>query len=192
MAYTKVNWSESTDVDAANLDQMDSGIYDSTTKLGEVVLTEAASSVTFSSIPAGYKNLLVVVYGIHAGTGFVSLNVRFNGDGSAGAYDSLRRWSTVAAGTTFDFGSFTVMRVGVVNASSRSALSILIPRYGEGGRRKVAYGSGFLAGATDSMAALTDGGGRWMTSFDAITSVLVSPSGEDWVEGSEFYLYGMR
>ena len=192
MAYTKIEWDEATALSPTNLNLMDDGIFAASAKLGEVVLTDVASSVTFSSIPAGFKNLQVVVYGQHEGTGFVSLNLRFNGSSAAGAYDSLRRWSTVAAGTTFDFGSFTVLRVGVVNASSRSAVGILIPRYSEGGRRKVAYGSGFVAGATDATAALTDGGGRWVASTDAVTSVLLSPSGEDWSAGSEFYLYGWR
>ena len=192
MAYTKIVWDETKPLSPANLNLMDDGIHAATAKIAELVLAAPAASVTFSSIPAGFKNLLVVVYGFHAGTGFASLNLRFNGDATANAYDSVRRWSTVDGGTTFDFGSFTVMRVGVVNATSRSALSVLIPNYSDSGRRKVAHGSGFLGGTTAATTALTDGGGRWAASTDAITSVLLSPANENWVAGSEFYLYGMR
>lgn len=192
MAYTKVAWDEATPLSPTNLNLMDDGIFDATTKLGEIVLASPAASVTFSSIPSTYTHLYLVVYGLHDGAGFVSLNLRFNGDASGLAYQSVRRWSTVLSGTTFDFGSNTVLRVGVVNGSSRSAVGILIPRYAKVGGRKVAYGSGLLAGPDDASLALTEGGGQWSGATDAITSVFLSANGQNWVSTSEFQLYGMR
>jgi hypothetical protein len=59
--------------------------------LANITLSGSASSITFSSIPSGYRDLIIVCDGT-AGTtsGNLSINVSFNGDTTSNNYPSLR------------------------------------------------------------------------------------------------------
>jgi hypothetical protein len=55
------------------------------TVLGNTTLTTSSASVTFSSIPSGYKDLVLVVEQTGAGVN-AWINVRFNGDSGTNYY----------------------------------------------------------------------------------------------------------
>ena len=156
------------------------------TVLDSQVLATSAASVTFSSIPGGYKDLVLVISGTTPSFGQVRLN--FNSDIGANYYSVQMRGSGSAAssattaGETFfssgpntDFSTTIGMSVDqIIDYSATDKHKTILRRSGS------TYGVGTLATA-----------GRWANSV-AVVSITVSTSAANFAAGSTFRLLGVN
>jgi hypothetical protein len=144
----------------------------------------SASTITFSSIPATYRDLVLVVQPI--GTSLVTGRVRFNGDsGSNYNYVTMRHDGTTpssASGTTtqFDLGTFVVFQ-------STSIHLINIMDYSATDKHKTVLIRNNNAQRAEGTEAQ---GGRW-ASTSAITSIAISVNSGTFGTGSNVALYGI-
>ena len=152
------------------------------TPLATVTLGTAAASVTFSSIPATYRDLRIVIAGTTSGG--VNTGLRFNGD-TGNNYTGLLMYGTgsSAASGTYGAGSFAYFgalwttvgntTVDIMDSSATDKHKTLISRYSTS------------ANEVGAMAA------RW-ASTSAITSVTVlTASAATYSTGTTFSLYGV-
>jgi hypothetical protein len=148
-------------------------------------LGSAASSVTFSSIPSTYTDLICVVNaGITSGIEDIALT--FNGD------------TGTNYSRTFMYGDGT----SAVSGRTSSAARISLGSFGSG----VINGNNIFsvmnyANSTTNKTVLSRGNntgnhtiayvGLWRSTA-AITSMLLGTTGSTWMAGSTFTLYGIK
>jgi hypothetical protein len=148
------------------------------TPLANITLGAATASVVFSSIPATYRDLILVVVPLRASTNNTAL--RINGS-SASEYTSVRMYGD-SGGASSDTTSDTSLDIG---GSATNYLSITqIMDYSATDKHKTILSRQGL-GSTYTLALA----GRW-ASTAAINSVQVF-SGANWDSGSTFNLYGV-
>jgi hypothetical protein len=166
--------------------------------LSETILTGSAATVTFSSIPSGFRNLLISSL---ARTDRVaesdSVNLRFNADAGAN-YDFGQIFGNSATPTASVTRAGTSMAIAVAEGASSRASTfgagfIWIFGYSLTTMEKKALGLsvnyGDLSADADMFTVFRSGGWR---NTAAITSITVLPSvGPNFVSGSRFQLYGM-
>ena len=149
-------------------------------------LSASTSTVTFSSIPQTYTDLVLVsVFGSTAGMDIVT---RFNGD-SGSNYSSIRLF---AQGS----GSVLSSRVGPTNGiqprTSANQLSTVTTIHRQNIMNytsTTAYKS--TIGRYDYPAQVEAHIGRWLSTA-AITSVSLVSDGQQFTSGSTFTLYGIK
>jgi hypothetical protein len=167
------------------------------TLISSNVLSSSAASVTFSSIPATYTDL-VIRYSARGNTGGGSINnyasLKVNsitsnysetylyGDGSSA---SSGRFS---ASSNWLFGGGWFSEAGGT-ANTFSNTEIYVPNYA-GSTNKVA--SNFTAQENNTSSSTQLGvEALLLGNTAAITSLTITPSGASFVSGSSFYLYGI-
>lgn len=166
--------------------------------ISEQVLTGTVASVTFSSIPTGFRRLLLIA---QARTSAVveadAVLLRFNGD-TAGNYDrqSLTGNSaTASAGGSRAQSSIQIGSCEAANsrASNFSPVSVEIFGYTGNGEKWILSRSAVFGNVSaDADLFLQVFAGRWRSTA-AITSITLLPgTGPNFVAGSEFQLYGVR
>lgn len=166
------------------------------TKIAENILVGTAASVTFSSIPATYRSLqlMIVARGDTAAT-FINTAMRFNGDTGAN-YDDGR---IVAAATTVSAAETingTSMLIGDAAAASATAglpstWNIWIPWYAgttfwKQHLTQNELGTGTGTGTIHTRVFT----GRWRNTA-AINSLTIFPTAGNFIAGSSFALYGI-
>lgn len=146
-------------------------------------LSSAAASVTFSSIPGTYTDLVLVMYAKCTNTGGQNSYLQFNGD-----------TSTNYSGTSF-YGSVPTPAVNrtINNASGGLCITDVIGElityhilgYSNTGAQKIVLGRGnSTSNYADSRVSL------WRSTA-AITSINIASSGGNWAVGSTFTIYGI-
>jgi hypothetical protein len=149
------------------------------------VLTSSAASVTFSSIPATYRDLVLVATAtavINGGQPFL----RFNGDSSSSYSQVFAEGSGTTAYGADNSGTqlYLSYNLGLVPDTTPASMIINIMDYSATDKHKMVMtrqgSSAFVAG----MMA-----GRW-PSTSAINSITLTGNG-DFASGSSFYLYGI-
>ena len=161
------------------------------TLISSNVLTSSAASVTFSSIPATYTDL-VVRASIRSDRSAVEdwLFIKFNGLTTNRSYTRLTGSGSAAASGR----STTGIVLGEINAATATANTfsnqeIYIPSY-TASQNKPMSGIGMQednAAAAYMMASA----GLW-SNTSAITEINLYPeTGPNFVSGSSFYLYGI-
>jgi hypothetical protein len=148
------------------------------TPLATVTLGSSAASVTFSSIPATYRDLILVIVPIRASSNTTSL--RLNGS-SASEYSIVRMFGD-SGGATSDLSSSTLFDIG--NSATNYMSITQIMDYPATDKHKTILSRQGL-GSTYTLALA----GRWANTA-AVTSVGVS-SGANWDSGSTFSLYAV-
>lgn len=153
------------------------------TLISSQTLGSTATSVTFSSIASGFRDLRLVITGtITAGT-VDAIVARYNGD-TASNYSVV--WAT-GDGTTASSSTqaTTYVSLGVMgNGQSVSTVDIL--DYAQTDKHKTSISRGNQPGWGTRMNA-----GRW-ASTSAITSILIyMESASTFSAGDSFYLYGI-
>jgi hypothetical protein len=153
------------------------------TPLATVTLGSAAATVTFSSIPATYRDLVLVVQATHsaASGGFM----RFNSD-TTSSYTGV----AMAQALTFGVDSFTFsstsLSINLTYSSDGQTNIVQIMDYSATDKHKTAlirYGRG-------DVGVVGAGAGRWAKT-EAINNLsLISSSGQYSI-GSTFNLYGV-
>lgn len=147
------------------------------------VLSANASSVTFSTIPSTYRDLIVVTSGLST-SAEASLRMRFNSD-TGNNYNEVAAYNITGIGSS-NISSFA--NLGIVPDSGgtqgRGSNIIQIIDYSTTDKHKpVLSRAGYSAQVI--MYA-----GRWANT-SAITSIELYPSANQFASGSTFYLYGI-
>lgn len=147
------------------------------------VLSSSASSVTFSSIPGTYRDLIVVTTGLSTSTE-ASLRMRLNSDtGTNYNYIWVIGITSEAVSNASSFAS-----IGIVPDSGgtqgRGSNIIQIMDYSATNKHKTAISR---AGYSTEVYMTAN---RW-ASTSAITTIELYPSANQFASGSTFYLYGI-
>jgi hypothetical protein len=155
------------------------------TPLGNITLGTTASSITFSSIPATYRDLVISFQG--NGSTTLQGRIRLNGD-TGGNYTSHRMsgdGSSATVGQTV--GDTSAFGSNIATASTTSALqmNINIMDYSSTNKFKT-----FLVRATNAATA-TEALVSQFASTSAITSVTILTSTGNWAIGTTASLYGI-
>ena len=166
------------------------------TLISSQVLSSSAATVTFSSIPATYTDLVVrlAARDDQAGT-YQSIQVMFNSDTSTiYSLTNLRGNGSAAASSRFSSLSYTIDSSGTnsngATSNTFSNTEIYIPNYTSTTSKPfstfaVAENNATAAGIT-AMAGLY----RNTTAISSIT--FTTNGGTVWLSGSSFYLYGIK
>jgi hypothetical protein len=158
----------------------------SLTLIQSQVLTGTASSVTFSAIPQGYRDLKLIIQCSSSGS-FPYGKVQFNGDAASHYAWSWIYWSNTAqaAGASSDT-SAEVFNAGF-NSGTFAATQLDIFNYASATLTKY-----MTALAYDSVQNTSDSiGGAWNETA-AITSIVLQPNSGNFPSGSTFTLYGIN
>lgn len=148
------------------------------------VLSTSAASVTFSSIPATYRDLVLVV------TGTTNQNnnsgIRFNSDTGSNYFGVVAEAdgtsiSTSAYNGAFIYGGYNYNNVGL----TQSVTIYQIFDYAQTNKHKSVLMRTNKADSSVSMVA-----GRWANTA-AINTILIHPGALQWNAGTTFYLYGI-
>jgi hypothetical protein len=158
------------------------------TALATVTLGGTASSVTFSSIPATYRDLILVTSAKNASTTDTdNLNIRFNGDtGSNYSYVQMFGIGSDSGGT--GSGTETNLRALLFSGSTKTYFAngvAQIMDYSATDKHKT------VISRRDSVDDYTVAvAGRWANTA-AITSVVLTPVSGSLASGSTFNLFGV-
>ena len=164
------------------------------TLISSNVLSTAAASVTFSSIPATYTDL-VLRFSSRSDVGSAGLTLYLSPNGSTANDSTTILWAdgTSAFSTRFSatgIGLYMGWVNGTRTTNTFSSAEIYIPNY-SGSTNKVF--SSAIAEESNSTAdtRISATAGLWSNTA-AITSLIVKISaGVNFVSGSSFYLYGI-
>jgi len=153
------------------------------TPLATVTLGSSASSVTFSSIPATYRDLILVFGGTRTTTN--NIQIRFNGDtGSNYSWVNAYGFSGGADSGSQTLSFMALTSVSLV-ASEQVNTIVNFMDYSATDKHKTVLSRLSQAGAVAQMNAH-----RWANTA-AVTSILFYADVGDFGAGSVFSLYGI-
>jgi hypothetical protein len=155
------------------------------TPLATVTLGASASSVTFSSIPATYRDLIVVVESKATSSG-IEGQLRLNGDTSIN-YSWVRMTGTgIITASTSNTLSFMPLADGVKASTTEAAFTIIqLLDYAAGDKHNtILVRNNAASSGTEAFA------GR-RASTAAVTSVRIQTNSGSWATGGRFDLYGV-
>lgn len=166
--------------------------------LSETILAASTATVTFSSIPVGFRNLLISSLArTDRATEADSVAIRFNADSGAN-YDFGQVYGNSATPTASVARAGTSIPIVTAEAANSRANAfspgvIWIFGYSlttiEKRCLSLSLGYGDLSADADMNTIFRSGGWRSTT---AITSITILPAvGPNFVSGSRFQLYGM-
>jgi hypothetical protein len=153
-----------------------------------------AATITFSSIPATYTDLVLVAsLRSDLATTTAPLAMRFNGS-TSNIYSTAQLRGSGAAVTTNATGSQNAFDLGdcIPGSSSTSntfaSVSVVIPNYA-GSTNKLYSFEGVAEGNIASTVYLVLNSGTWANTA-AITQITINTA-NNWVQHSTAYLYGI-
>jgi len=165
------------------------------TLISSNVLSSAAASVTFSSIPATYTDLVLRISARNDGAvNNNNLGIRVNGlsttiysstylQGSGSAASSSNSSGDNALQANLTQGSLTL-------ANTFTSLEFYFSNYAGSNNKPV---SGISQGESNVTSAVTRATANLIQTTSAITSILIYEVGSyNFVSGSSFYLYGIK
>ena len=164
-----------------------------TLKLGEQTGTGASGVLTFSSIPAGFRNLLITFYGLTSVAAAQSITMQLNGDTAAHYVGNNTDFSNATAfGEFLATTSATVGSVGGTTSSNPGSGYIRIFGYNQSAQRITWIHQAMRvdsSGAGGTHAQI--GGGVWQpTSLAALTSLTLTLASGNWNTASYAVLEG--
>jgi hypothetical protein len=165
------------------------------TLISSSVLSSTTASVTFSSIPATYTDLVLQVSGRSTGNGetFGSLRLRFNSD-TATNYSVKSIKATPTPGMaeeisiSFFYGQYAINGENAT-ANTFGNAEVYIPSY-TANQNKPFSMSAAVEGNYSNQPYRTESASLWRNTA-AISTILVY-SDANFVSGSSFYLYGIK
>ena len=145
----------------------------------------SGTSVTISSIPSTYKNLVLVIQELNSNFAGGALFFRFNGDtGSNYAYQTL-----TSGTSSYSSNADTDIRFGTSASSAtlryRNSGTITIKNYTSSATKHSFWENAYVAGTTPNFI---EGNGNW-TSTSAITSITIG-NRDDTLSNGSILLYG--
>lgn len=153
-------------------------------KISTTTLGSAVSTVTFSSIPSTYTDLVIVFNA--AGTVYVNSVIRFNGDTSTN-YSSTRLYGNGTSASSARFNTETFAYIGDLTTSICTTI-VQVQNYANTTTFK-----SFLTRSSAAAGGLDANAGIYRkTPIAAITSIDLIASGTTFIIGSTFTLYGIK
>ena len=152
--------------------------------LANITLGSSASSVTFSSIPATFRDLVLVVNG-KATAGGSACRFRVNGD--TGTNYSYVRMYGFSGGTGSDTNTQPFIDIGAMNTSDGLLNITNIMDYSATDKHKTVL----VRAQESALGAVLATAGRWANTA-AITSVTVYAGSDQFAAGTTVALYGIR
>jgi hypothetical protein len=153
------------------------------TPIASITVGTATNSVTFSSIPQTYTDL-VVVSQMQLTTGSQLIFLRFNSDGGTN-YSVTRIYGDGSSATSDRYTSQSGIDSSYVSNTARTIANINIQNYSNSTTNKSVLGRWNSSSFTTLLAGL------WRNT-NAITSVTLTANGSDtFIAGSTFNLYGI-
>jgi hypothetical protein len=155
-------------------------------------LASSAASVTFSSIPATYTDLVVRSSVRWDDAGYASLELRLNGSTTNDSSTELYVYDVTNSGssryTTLSFGG-TISGTGTSNTFSSNEL--YIPNYA-GSTNKPSSLMAFAENNSGTTGTYISATANLWSNTAAVTSIILAISSGNIVAGSSFYLYGLK
>jgi hypothetical protein len=161
------------------------------TRIAQQILGSAAASVTFSSIPATYTDLLVVCMALDGGT--AEATIQFNGDTAAHYSDQMSLINNTFNSASNNFG-LTGLPAGLFPGTGAGpGLSrIHIFSYAKTTFQKgLLLETGGVFGNSNGSAQWTQSTGLW-ASTAAINSLTITAGNGNFQVGSVFTVYGIQ
>lgn len=159
------------------------------TALATVTLGGSDDEIIFDSIPASYRDLILVCHARSTITTFSNVQVRFNGD-SASNYSTVAMYGTGSANSTYYETTTNITLEQIVRSSDTSGaftpIVAQIMDYSATDKHKTVLtrNSSFLSGNAAAMVS------KW-ASTAAITSIRLFPYSGYFATGTTFSLYGI-
>jgi hypothetical protein len=155
--------------------------------------SSSSASITFSSIPQTYTDLLLKISAKSTATRTASgANIEFNG--SSSNFSGIRVYADGSTTGAYSSGNFAVAVVGTQTAANNTFCNgdIYITNYTNGN-----YKSYYADNVTENSAAdaIQDFVAGLWSNTAAITSITIktdTPGSEYLASGSTFYLYGIK
>jgi hypothetical protein len=153
------------------------------TPLATVTLGASASSVTFSSIPATYRDLILVADLILSSSNSQQIRVRLNAD-TGSNYSFVNMLATTSA--ISQSGTTTGIRIGHGFSGSRSSHILNLMDYSATDKHKTGIARG--DNAANRVEALAN---RWANTSAVTSMSAVVEDASNFASGSTFSLYGV-
>jgi hypothetical protein len=155
-------------------------------EINSITLAATTSSVTFTSIPQNFRDLVLVCTGTTSNTGINSIIIRFNSD--SGSSYPLVTMNGNGSTTDSGFATNNGALAGLAISSSVNASIAHILDYSATDKHKTVLSRGNSLGGSYVRAASN----RW-TNISAIQSIVcVVDTGANFNSGSTFSLYGIE
>lgn len=156
-------------------------------------LTTTTASVTFSSIPSTYTDLLLSISSRNNDI-YNEVHFRFNGDtgnnySGRNIYGNGSSAISSSSSSISSLQNLTVQSVSGQTASTFGNIQLYIPNYLSSNHKSISADGVQENNATSAQAML--GAGLWANTA-AITSIQAFPSIGSFVQYSNFYLYGIK
>jgi hypothetical protein len=159
-------------------------------------LGSAAASVTFSSIPSGYADLVLRISSRTTYTGFTfdQINLLINGD-TASNYSRTQLRGNGAAAASGGLGNQTVLDLpqttdtDLATSNTFSSFEMYIPSYTVSQSKPSGI---FSAQETNATTAYINAFAALWRNNAAVTSISLTPANGSFVSTSSFYLYGIK
>lgn len=152
--------------------------------LATITLTSTDSEIVFSSIPATYRDLVLVYTGTNA-TGLAGFRLRLNGD-TTSVYSTVNMNGDNNGNANSSAQTETSANLGV-SSTGQSSNIVQIFDYAQTNKQKTML----ARGNSMSPSFVRASAGRWANTA-AVTSVTVSTFAYDFNSGSTFSLYGIN
>jgi hypothetical protein len=164
------------------------------------VLASPSSSVTFSSIPQTYNDLIIRV-SAHStyGSTLDYLVTRLNGDSSSN-YTMLQFYGndpSVGAAALYTGGSTYMPNIQIptdgINTLYFNTMELYLPKYTAASQKQFRVWNSSPAPTSTSTATQISAMGHYYTGTSAISSISFAPlNGSNFGTGSSFYIYGIN
>jgi hypothetical protein len=148
------------------------------------------ASITFSSIPSTYTDLVLLMSLRQSGAGN---NVRYSINGTTTGYSERLLYGSGSSAGSIS-GSTTYFEFVYTNGSGETAnsfgnLQVYIPNYAGSQHKSISVDSVYENNSTGATQALT---AQLWSNTAAITSMTITPSTTNWLQYSTAYLYGIK
>jgi hypothetical protein len=153
------------------------------TPLATVTLGSSASSVTFSSIPATYRDLVLIHAGTSSNASANTILARLNGDSGSNFFQVAMSGS--GSGTSSFAFTGTGVSSGFSFSGEVSSNTTTIMDYSATDKHKTALSRHNLSGSVRAAAT------RWANTAAVTSIVLVMDTGATFSSGTVFSLYGI-
>lgn len=147
-----------------------------------------AATISFTSIPATYTDLLVSCSTRASGSfSSAALYIKFNGSSSSYSMRMLNGNGSSASSVT-DTSLYGIVPAANIAANTFGSAQFYIPNYASSNNKSVSAETVLEQNATDGI--MYNFAGLWSNSA-AITSIELSSNGGNFVQYSTAYLYGI-
>jgi hypothetical protein len=161
------------------------------TLISSNVLGSSAASVTFSSIPATFTDLVLKVSNRTNDTGVGNgFTLTYNGVSTNYSNTSIYGDGSTSASSRSSTAGMMWVNGSTETSNTFASVELYVPNYA-GSTYKPS--SNFAAMENNAAATTYIGAqARLWSNTAAITSMTLTPSVGSWVSGSSFYLYGIK